>query len=123
MPKTYIKVTIPGGKRYRALLQSQGSRRSFKTATQAEEYATAWKDRYQRLKKAIAEFHEFQAELARYQNEDSRLEDAVCEEEQQNGFVDPALLAELEAEDESTLDEPDYDEEDDWEDGYWENEV
>jgi hypothetical protein len=54
MPKTYIKVSIPGGKRYYALLQGKLSKRSFKIASQAEAYAQAWKERYARLQRAEA---------------------------------------------------------------------
>jgi dihydroneopterin aldolase len=52
MPKTYIKVRIPGVKQYHALVHGMISNRNFKTATQAEEYAAILKDRYQKLKKA-----------------------------------------------------------------------
>lgn len=52
MPKTYIKVTIPGGKQYHALMHGMISNRNFKTATQAEEYTAVLKTRYQKLKKA-----------------------------------------------------------------------
>jgi hypothetical protein len=109
MPKSYIKEIIPGGKRYRALLRRKKSRCSFKTATQAEEYAVAWMIRYQRLEKAAAEFREFQAELARYQMEEGRLDDAAEEESYYDGFVDPATQAELDYEDELTLSDPDTD--------------
>ena len=44
--KTYVKIEIPGGKAYRAMLGNSTSRRSFRTATLAEEYAKAWHDRY-----------------------------------------------------------------------------
>lgn len=52
MPKTYIKVCVPGGKRYYALMHGMISNRNFKTATQAEEYAAVLKTRYQKLKMA-----------------------------------------------------------------------
>jgi hypothetical protein len=52
MPKTYIKVCIPGGKRYHALMHGMISNRNFKTAMQAEEYASILKYRYQKLKMA-----------------------------------------------------------------------
>jgi len=60
MPKTYIKILIPGGKRYKALIDWKRSSRSFKTATKAEEYATRWKARYKKLKMAEIEMKEFE---------------------------------------------------------------
>jgi len=98
MPKSYIKEIIPGGKRYRALLRRKKSGCSFKTATQAEEYAVAWMIRYQRLEKAAAEFREFKAELARHLTE--RLDDAAEEEAYYDGFVDPIDQAEQDTDDE-----------------------
>lgn len=60
MPKTYVKVITPKGKLYKALSGWKRSNRSFKTATQAEEYAAAWKERYQKLRIAAAEKKEFE---------------------------------------------------------------
>jgi hypothetical protein len=55
MPKTYVKIITPDGKRYKALIGWKRSHRSFITATQAEKYATAWKERYRKLQLAAKE--------------------------------------------------------------------